>query len=507
MLLETVKQHRFKAVSCGFSHSAAVTTKGDLFMWGSGATGKLGLRAAMNYECYAAAPVRVEFPQGVRIRRVACGAGHTVAITTLGQVYVWGCGDGGRLGLGDERVPGRNLVPIKGNLGTVIKPKLVESLMKERIVDVSCGVSHTALTTAVINDDKGCHGGVLYVAGSAHALGRFTPEFTTLDKLKNRVIASVSCGASHTAAITVDGELYTWGSNATGCTGHKTKYRTIRAPRGVKCCYRQAQNISKNKDTWQSTISGKQSSELAVNGNTSGNGAHLCIETLREECPAWQVDLGAVNRIERIVIYNRTDRCIRGFESPTAYRDRSFPMYIILLKEDVELSGGISSLRQAKTAGQCRKFVSTPTEIVTWDLPPGSYGRHVRIQLASDGILNLAQVKVFGRAITECIGPRIHRVCAGDSVTVAISRPLSDYKEIERRYIEAVCADADNSLILRQYDTFQEAFKKFGDCREFRRNCPTCATMGRCPLCKLIEAFPKHLLTPGRDIRYVVCDC
>ena len=89
ILLETVKQHRFKAVACGFSHSAAVTTTGDLFTWGSGATGKLGLRTAMNYECFAAAPIRVEFSQGVRIRRVACGAGHRVAITTLGQGKEW----------------------------------------------------------------------------------------------------------------------------------------------------------------------------------------------------------------------------------------------------------------------------------------------------------------------------------------------------------------------------------------------------------------------------------
>lgn len=44
---------------------------------------------------------------------------------------MWGCGDGGRLGLGEHR------------LGIQFEPILVEALVEERFTSVSCGNSHT----------------------------------------------------------------------------------------------------------------------------------------------------------------------------------------------------------------------------------------------------------------------------------------------------------------------------------------------------------------------------
>lgn len=67
----------------------------------------------------------------VLLTQVSCGAAHTACITANGQLYVWGCGDGGRLGLGGNR------------LGPQFEPMLVEDLLRERIGSVSCGNSHT----------------------------------------------------------------------------------------------------------------------------------------------------------------------------------------------------------------------------------------------------------------------------------------------------------------------------------------------------------------------------
>eukprot|EP00937_MAST-01D_sp_MAST-1D-sp2_P002864 g2864.t1 len=41
-------------------------------------------------------------PRSVRLARVACGANHSLALTTCGMLLSWGRGRGGRLGLGDE---------------------------------------------------------------------------------------------------------------------------------------------------------------------------------------------------------------------------------------------------------------------------------------------------------------------------------------------------------------------------------------------------------------------
>jgi alpha-tubulin suppressor-like RCC1 family protein len=37
------------------------------------------------------------------LRQVSCGSSHTLAVTVEGTVYSWGCGGGGRLGHGDLR--------------------------------------------------------------------------------------------------------------------------------------------------------------------------------------------------------------------------------------------------------------------------------------------------------------------------------------------------------------------------------------------------------------------
>ena len=43
----------------------------------------------------------IELLQGKHVKEVACGSGHSAAITTNGELYTWGQGDHGRLGHGD----------------------------------------------------------------------------------------------------------------------------------------------------------------------------------------------------------------------------------------------------------------------------------------------------------------------------------------------------------------------------------------------------------------------
>lgn len=43
----------------------------------------------------------IESLQGKHVKEIACGSGHSAAITTNGELYTWGQGDHGRLGHGD----------------------------------------------------------------------------------------------------------------------------------------------------------------------------------------------------------------------------------------------------------------------------------------------------------------------------------------------------------------------------------------------------------------------
>jgi alpha-tubulin suppressor-like RCC1 family protein len=45
-------------------------------------------------------PTQIYFGEGIQIIKVACGAAHTIALTITGEVFSWGFGDSGCLGLG-----------------------------------------------------------------------------------------------------------------------------------------------------------------------------------------------------------------------------------------------------------------------------------------------------------------------------------------------------------------------------------------------------------------------
>uniref|UniRef100_A0A8D0KSD4 E3 ubiquitin-protein ligase HERC2 n=1 Tax=Strix occidentalis caurina TaxID=311401 RepID=A0A8D0KSD4_STROC len=61
-----------------------------VWSWGDGDYGKLG-RGGSD-----------EALKTKRIRDIACGSSHSAAITSSGELYTWGLGEYGRLGHGDN---------------------------------------------------------------------------------------------------------------------------------------------------------------------------------------------------------------------------------------------------------------------------------------------------------------------------------------------------------------------------------------------------------------------
>mgnify|MGYP001184691533 FL=1 len=76
----------------------ALTVDGKVFSWGEGDDGKLGHCSRLSCE----KPRLIEALKAKRVRDVACGSSHSAAITSNGELYTWGCGEYGRLGHGDN---------------------------------------------------------------------------------------------------------------------------------------------------------------------------------------------------------------------------------------------------------------------------------------------------------------------------------------------------------------------------------------------------------------------
>lgn len=92
---------QIKMVACGQHHSALLSEDGRVFTWGRGEYGQLGHGAKEN----VAVPTVVKFFEplnkaGNKVVAIACGGHHTLATMSNGDVYSWGFGTMGQLGIG-----------------------------------------------------------------------------------------------------------------------------------------------------------------------------------------------------------------------------------------------------------------------------------------------------------------------------------------------------------------------------------------------------------------------
>ncbi|XP_071722519.1 ultraviolet-B receptor UVR8-like [Rutidosis leptorrhynchoides] len=189
---------RIKQIACGDSHCLAVTMEGEVLSWGRNQNGQLGLGTSED----SPVPQKIQSFQGVPIKMVAAGAEHTAAVTEDGNLYGWGWGRYGNLGLGD-----RNDRSI---------PEKVFAENVEKMVMVACGWRHTI---SVSNTGK------LYTYGWSKygqlGHGDFEDHLVPhkLEALQGSFIAQISGGWRHTMALTSDGKLYGWGWNKFGQVG------------------------------------------------------------------------------------------------------------------------------------------------------------------------------------------------------------------------------------------------------------------------------------------------
>jgi len=269
-IISSLNGEEIDAVSIGAGHACATSMGGDCFVWGYNRCGQLGLG---HYHEKPSPQIVTGFPEGTGIKQVVAGENHSVALTDGGKVYVWGHVADGRLGVGAKERIG---APPEERL-FFPAPALLGSLAQETVRQVSCGVAHTmCLTETGVFSWGGGSGGRL---GHGDTKDRFQP--TRIDTFNREIVCqisvgtwhsaaivlipplrdagwvftwgsgyhgqlgqgslvmqlepklveamletqltarSISCGSHHNAAITNDGELYTWGSNVNNCLGRE----------------------------------------------------------------------------------------------------------------------------------------------------------------------------------------------------------------------------------------------------------------------------------------------
>jgi len=198
------------SIDCGEMHTAAVHLKENkVYTWGHCANGRLGCGKCDND--YQSTPFPVRLPSSEMIRFVACGSEHTL-LCTQSAVYSFGCGDGGRLGHGSD-------------YSDRSEPSEISSLKRgSHILSISAGTWHSACIVHVppLEDS-----GWLYTWGSGfqgqlglNKVCRASIPTLVEDFINEGLsVKHIFCGRNHNAAIAVDDNLYTWGSNNHGALG------------------------------------------------------------------------------------------------------------------------------------------------------------------------------------------------------------------------------------------------------------------------------------------------
>jgi RCC1 and BTB domain-containing protein len=175
-----------------------VTKNNKVFAFGDNKHGCLGLghNNAVNE------PENVNELCDQQIIDISYGNYHVLALTKSGKCFSWGFNDYGMLG--------------HGTIDNENKPKLINALLKENVIQIVCGYYHSFVLTKS-GDLYGFGNNVAGQIGCGNNTHQSKP--IKINGFHNEKIVSIACGNGHSLVLTEIGHIYCWGYNAYGQLG------------------------------------------------------------------------------------------------------------------------------------------------------------------------------------------------------------------------------------------------------------------------------------------------
>ena len=184
--------------AAGYGHSLAITTNGELFSWGYNRGGQLG-QGNSGPGTYLSSPVQVGAL--TTWASIAAGSNFAAAISASGALYTWGINTSGQLGLGD-----------------VINRSSPVQVGVSLWASIAAGAYHclaTATNGALFSwGGKNAYGELGNGASSGLIYYKSPIQIGALTTWSN-----VSAGRYVSSALSAGGTLLTWGKNNKGQLG------------------------------------------------------------------------------------------------------------------------------------------------------------------------------------------------------------------------------------------------------------------------------------------------
>ncbi|KAL2175045.1 regulator of chromosome condensation 1/beta-lactamase-inhibitor protein II [Thermothelomyces heterothallicus CBS 202.75] len=215
---------RIKQLAAGLNHVLALDDKNKVYAWGAGQQAQLARRLLERDDSAALYPTGIgSLPGRAKVAKLACGSYHSFVIDTKGRVIGWGLNNYAELGVEDEAGQ---------DGGFVLRPQLIKALEPYEITCIAGGEHHSLACSK---------NGELLTWGriDGHQVGQpsgsFSEDNTIWDERnKPRIlvvptvvpdikdVVHVAAGTDHSFAITADGKVYSWGFSANYQTGQGT---------------------------------------------------------------------------------------------------------------------------------------------------------------------------------------------------------------------------------------------------------------------------------------------
>lgn len=207
---------KIKQIACGANHCLALQENGDVYIWGSGEQSQLGHRIIERKRLDALTPRLLRLKKKCRL--IGCGLHHSFAVERNQKVWTWGLNSFGEAGIREGAGDDNAVVSVPTTV-----PNL--ALQNDSITSITGGAHHSVATTA--------NGEILIwgrVDGNQMGLDIASlPNADLIRDASNNVrilirptgmpagtigtVQMATVGTEHTLCINTDGEAFSWGFN------------------------------------------------------------------------------------------------------------------------------------------------------------------------------------------------------------------------------------------------------------------------------------------------------
>ncbi|KAM9976528.1 hypothetical protein ACTFIR_010369 [Dictyostelium discoideum] len=212
--IEILKGKKVNAISCGFDFSIVSTVDNGVYIFGMNDRGQcngiLPSSSSLSSGKLIIEPIENKSLNNIEIKKLSSGWGHTLLLTSDGELLSWGSNQHGQCGTG-----------IKTKVSPITKIKIPNNL---KVLDISCG---SCVSAAILSDNN------VYIWGSSGdgklGLGPNQKDDllipTLLNTLPNSTTGSrhISFGSDHCVSLPINenenGVFYGWGFGQHGCLG------------------------------------------------------------------------------------------------------------------------------------------------------------------------------------------------------------------------------------------------------------------------------------------------